>query len=65
MFYLIPIPLVFVAVIVKIVSTYYDLKFFNIISSIIIIVGVLFFIYFYLDYHGINLLEMAKNILPI
>lgn len=65
MYYLIPIPFVVLAVIIKLVAKQFDLKIFNIISNIVIIVGVMLFIYFYLDYNGINLLEKIKTFLKI
>ena len=56
MFYLVPIPIVFIAVIVKLISNRYGLKIFSILSNIIIILGILFFIYLYADYKGYNFL---------
>ena len=61
MYYLIPIPFVVVAVIVKLVAKQFDLKIFNIISNVVIIVGVIAFVYFFLDYNGLNLLEKMKS----
>ena len=65
MLFLIPIPIVIVAVIVKLVSDNFDLKIIGVISNIVILVGIAFFIYFYLDYNGINLYEVARKTLSI
>ena len=46
MYYLIPIPIVIFAVIIKLVSDRYKLKIFSAISKIVIILGVIAFIYF-------------------
>ncbi len=61
MFYLVPIPIVFIAVIVKLISNRYGLKIFSILSNIIIILGILFFIYLYADYKGYNFLDIIMN----
>ena len=61
MFYLVPIPIVFIAVIVKLISNRYGLKIFSILSNIIIILGILFFIYLYADYKGYNFLDIVMN----
>ena len=47
MYYLIPIPIIFLAVIVKIVAKYTDFKIMNTICNIIILIGAIFFIYFF------------------
>lgn len=60
MYHLIPIPIIFLAFIVWLVSDYLKLKLFKKISKIIIIVAVLVFIYTYLIYRGINLLDYVK-----
>ena len=60
MYHLIPIPIIFLAFIVWLVSDYLKLKLFKKISKIIIIVAVLVFIYTYLIYRVINLLDYVK-----
>lgn len=60
MYYLIPIPIVILAVIVKLVSDRYKIKLFSIISKIVIIIGVIAFIYFYAAYLGYDMLEYVK-----
>lgn len=57
MYYLIPIPIVLLAVIVNLVSNRYKLKIFSTISKIVIILGVIAFIYFYSAYLGYDMLE--------
>lgn len=60
MYYLIPIPIVFLAVIVKLVSDRYKIKLLSSISKVIIIIGVIAFIYFYSAYYGYDMLEYVK-----
>lgn len=60
MYYIIPIPIVLLAVIVKLVSDRYKLKIFSTISKIVIIIGVIAFIYFYAAYFGYDVLEYIK-----
>lgn len=65
MYHLIPIPIVILAVMVKLIAVRYDLKVFEVISNIVITVGVIFFIYYFADYLGYNLIEIAKIFLGI
>ena len=65
MYYLIPIPFVVLAVIIKLVAKQFDLKIFNIIANVVIIVGVIAFVYFFLDYNGLNILEKIKDLIKI
>lgn len=65
MYYLIPIPIVFLAVIVKLVSDRYKLKIFSTISKIVIIIGVIAFIYFYAASLGYDMLEYVKVLFEI
>lgn len=60
MYYLIPIPIVIFAVIIKLVSDRYKLKIFSAISKIVIILGVIAFIYFYAAYLGYDMIEYLK-----
>ena len=61
MYHLIPIPIIFLAFILYLVSDFYKLKFLNKISKIIIVIAILAFVYTYLDYRGINILEYIKK----
>ncbi len=61
MYYLIILPIIFVAVIVHLVSDRYDLKIFEKISKFVIIVSVVIFIYTFLDYNNINLFNIIKD----
>lgn len=61
MYYLITLPIIFVAVIVHMVADRYELKMFEKISKVIIIVFVLIFIYTFLDYNNINLFNILKD----
>lgn len=65
MYYIIPIPIVIFAVIVKLVSDRYKIKIFSIISKIVIILGVIAFIYFYALYLGYDMLEYVKMLFEI
>lgn len=60
MYHIIPIPIVILAVIVKLVSDRYKLKIFSKICKIIIIIGVIAFIYLYSAYMGYDILEYLK-----
>lgn len=61
MYYLIPIPIIFVAAMVKLVASNYKLKSFEIIANIAIIISVIFFIYYFTDHLGYNLINIVKN----
>lgn len=61
MSYLIPIPIVLVTAIVYIVSSKYKLKLFMIISKVIMIIGIPFFIVEYLAYLGYDLRTIIKG----
>lgn len=62
MYHLIPLPIIFVAAIVFIVSDRYKLKTFKTVSKAIILICVLIFIYTYLNYKGFNIINYVKNI---
>ena len=63
MYYLLPIPIILVAAIVKLVSNRYKLKLFSAISLVVIILGVMLFIYLYSAYLGYDMLEYARALL--
>ena len=62
MVYLIPIPIVITAFLVKIVSVRYKLKFMESISNIVIAIGTVFFIYHYAKYCGFDISEYLKEL---
>ena len=61
MYYLIAIPIIFIAVIIKLVTNRYKLKIFSKICTFIIVLSVLFFIYSFADYNGYNIIEIIKD----
>lgn len=65
MIHLIFIPIVFVLTIVKLLSDRYGLKIFGFISKIAIIICVILFIYFFMDYQGFNVIEYLKSLIKI
>lgn len=58
MLYLVPVPIIITAAIIKIVSDRYKVKTLAIISKIIIIVGIVFFIHFYAVSKGFNIIDI-------
>lgn len=60
MYYIIPIPITLLAVIVKLVSKRFKLKIFDTICNIIIFVGIVAFVYLYSYYLGYDMLEYVK-----
>ncbi len=65
MTHLIFIPIIFVAVIIRLVSARYELKLFAFISKVAIIVSAILFIYFFLDYKGFNVIVYLRGLLQI
>ena len=65
MIHLIFIPIVFVLTIVKLLSDRYGLKILGFISKIAIIICVILFIYFFMDYQGFNVIEYLKSLIKI
>ena len=65
MIHLIFIPIVFVLTVVKLLSDRYGLKIFGFISKITIIICVILFIYFFMDYQGFNVIEYLKSLIKI
>lgn len=63
MYYMLPIPIIILAVIVKLVSDRYKLKIFSTISKILIIIGVIAFMYLYAAFYGYDALEYLKVLL--
>lgn len=59
MLYLVPVPIVILAVIVKLVADRYKVKSLSIISKIIIVVGVVFFAHFFAISRGFNIIDIV------
>lgn len=59
MLYLVPVPIVILAVIVKLVADRYKVKSLSIISKIIIVVGVVFFTHFFAVSRGFNIIDIV------
>ena len=63
MYYLLTLPFILTAGLIRVLAKYFKLKVLEVISNVIIIVGVIIFIYLYLDYNGYNILEHVKEML--
>lgn len=63
MYYLLVLPVIFLAVIVKLVSDRYKLKIFSKVCWIIIFVGVILFIYLFAAYKGYDLVQIIYEFL--
>ena len=61
MYYLIFIPIVFFAVIMKMIFEKAGFKLLVFLLKLVIIAGVLLFAYFLADYYGYNVLEIIRN----
>lgn len=59
MIYLLALPVIIIAVVVKVVSDNYKLKTMSKISKLVIILSVLFFIHFYAVSKGINIIDIV------
>ncbi len=58
MLYLVAVPIIFLAVIVKLVADRYKVKTLSIISKIVIVLGVVFFIHFFAVSRGFNIIDI-------
>ncbi len=56
--YLVTVPIVLIAIVVKVVSDKYKLDIMSKIAKIVIILGVLFFAHFYAVSKGFNIIDM-------
>ena len=65
MYYLIPIPFITTAVIIKLIADNNKLKLFSILSNLIIIVGLVAFAYLYASYNGYDVMLEIKKFLGI
>lgn len=63
MYYLLVLPVIFLAVIVKLVSDRYKLKIFSKICKIIIILGVILFVYLFASYKGYDIIQIIYDFL--
>ncbi len=62
MYFLIPIPIILIALIVRFVAVRFKLKTFEKISSAVIILGALAFVFLYIQYYGSdNIMESFKK----
>lgn len=65
MYYLIPLPLIFIAAIVRAVSLRYKLKIFSKIATLVIVLSSLWFIYEYCKYLGFDILKYVLDFFKI
>lgn len=66
MYFLIPIPIILVALIVRYVAERFKLEIFKKVSSAVIILGALVFIFLYVQYYGFdNIMESFKKFLDM
>ncbi len=63
MYYLLVLPIIFLAAIVKLVSDRYKLKILSKICLVIIIVGVILFIYLFASYKGYDFIQIIYDFL--
>lgn len=61
MLYLIFLPIIFLAVILKLIFDRAKIKILGFIMKVIIIVGIVLFTYFLLDFYGYNIFDMARE----
>lgn len=65
MYYLIPLPLIFIAAIVRIVSKRYKLKIFEKVATFSMIFCVVWFIYEYAKYNGFDAIKYVLEFFKI
>lgn len=58
MLYLVPVPIIVIAVMVKVVADTYKLKILAKVSRIVIAVGMVFFIHFFAVSRGFNIIDI-------
>lgn len=63
MYYLLVLPVIFLAVIIKLVSDRYKLKTFSKICKVIIIIGVILFMYLFASYKGYDIIQIIYDFL--
>ena len=63
MYYLLVLPVIFLAVIVKLFSDRYKLKIFSKICFVIIVVGVILFAYLFASYKGYDIIQIIYDFL--
>ena len=65
MYYLIPLPLMFIATIVRAISKRYKLKIFEKVSTILMVLFALWFIYEYAKYRGFDIIAYILGFFKI
>lgn len=65
MLFLVPVPIIVIAVMVKVVSDKYKLKLLGTISRVVIFIGMVLFIYFFSAYKGFDLIKIVVNFFTI
>lgn len=65
MLFLVPVPIIVIAVMVKVVSDKYKLKLLGTISRVVIFIGMVLFIYFFAAYKGFDLIKIVVNFFTI
>lgn len=63
MYYLLVLPVIFLAVIVKLVSDRYKLKIFSKICFVTIVIGVILFAYLFASYKGYDIIQIIYDFL--
>lgn len=58
MLYLVPVPIIIIAVMVKVVADRYKLKIFAKLSRVVIAIGMVFFIHFFAVSRGFNIIDI-------
>ena len=61
MLYLVPVPFIVIAVMVKVVSDKFKIKPLAIISRVVIAIGMVLFIYFFAASKGYDFIEIVKK----
>lgn len=61
MLYLVLVPIIMLAVIVKLVSDRYKLKILSTISKVVIFIGVVLFVYLYAASKGFDIVQIVIN----
>lgn len=61
MLYLVPVPIIVIAVMVKVVSDKFKIKALAIISRVVIAIGMVLFVYFFAASKGFDAIEIVKK----
>ena len=65
MYYLIPLPIIFIAAIVRAVSLRYKLTIFSKIATLVLVLSSIWFIYEYCKYLGIDIIQYVVQFFKI